>query len=183
MPTARGDAPSDLEVRRHLAELLDTSVGLVCKIRKTDESSARISVVDVSSAVTGLDAVESARALRRIFEAHPEVRAKCPHLKFKGRGQRDTPVADIATIVEIIFLLPGRSAARVRCEAAKILVRYLGGDLSIVDEVQNLAHIQTILKWSAPEHPLRCFGEAVERKQGHMPGAYAQAGGVSDSET
>jgi len=56
-----------------------------------------------------LDAVEGARALRRIFEAYPEVRAKCPHLKFKGRGQRDTPVADIATIVEIIFLLPGRT--------------------------------------------------------------------------
>ena len=57
------------------------------------------------------------------------------HLKFPGRGQRDTPVVDVKGIVEIVMLLPGRHAARIRRQAAELLCRYLGGDLALVDEV------------------------------------------------
>ena len=32
------------------------------------------------------------------------------HLKFPGRGQRETPVGDIYTVVELIMLLPGKRA-------------------------------------------------------------------------
>ena len=35
------------------------------------------------------------------------------HLKFPGRGQRNTPVADARGIVEVIMLLPGASNLRI----------------------------------------------------------------------
>jgi len=147
-----------------LAQLLEKDVALIGNLRKTDEE--KLSVIVIVSAITGLNAVESARALRRIYDERPEVRARCTHHKFPGRGQRNTPVADLATIVEIIFLLPGRTAARVRYEAAKLVVRYLGGDLGLVDEVQQLAHVQASLREQDPDHPLRVFGEAVEAEDG-----------------
>jgi len=145
-----------------LAQLLDIDVALIGDLRKTNEPHLRISVIDATSVITGLNARESARALRRIFEAHSEVYRELVYYKFPGRRQRNTPVADLATIVEIIFLLPGRTAAHVRYEAAKLVVRYLGGDLGLVDEVQQLAHVQASLREHAPDHPLRAFGEAVE---------------------
>ena len=43
---------------------------------------------------------------------HPEVIANSSDFKFRGRGQRDTPVTDVRGIVEIIMLLPGQQAAR-----------------------------------------------------------------------
>jgi hypothetical protein len=40
--------------------------------------------------------------------------------------------------LEFAFLLPGRNASKVRKEAAKLLVRYFGGDLSLVDAIKAL---------------------------------------------
>ncbi len=52
----------------------------------------------------------------------------------RGRkGQKDTPVVEAKGIVEIIMLLQGHHAARVRRQAAELLVRYLGGDVAIID--------------------------------------------------
>ena len=58
--------------------------------------------------------------------------------------------------------LPGQGAARVRRQAAELLVRFLGGDISIVDEVCALRGLQEHLAAHAPEDPRRVFGEAVE---------------------
>ena len=60
------------------------------------------------------------------------------------------------------MLLPGRDAARVRRQAAELLVRVLGGGLGIVDEVCRARGLQRELAARAPEHPGRLFGEAVE---------------------
>ena len=56
---------------------------------------------------------------------------KITDLKFKGRGQRLTPLTDVHGIIEFVMLLPGKHAANVRRQAAELLVRYLGGDLAI----------------------------------------------------
>jgi hypothetical protein len=71
-------------------------------------------------------------------------------------------VTDAKGIVEIIMLLPGQQAARVRRRAAKLLVRYLGGDLAIIDEVCALRGLQEQLAADRPEDPRRIFGEAME---------------------
>ena len=98
-----GDIPAQL------AALLGKEVA---QMRKTDEN--QISVIDVAMVVTGGSQHDAARALRRLSDQHPEVGPNWPLLKFPGKRQRDTPVTDAKGIFEIIMLLPGRQAARLR---------------------------------------------------------------------
>jgi len=136
------------------------------RIRKTDEAPPRVSVVDVAVAVTGHDANYASQAVRNICEQHPDVHEKIMDVKFPDvrgrRGQKNTPVADVKGIVEVILLLPGQQAKRVRRQAAELLVRYLGGDLGIIDEVIALRGLQEELAAGAREDPRRLFGDAVE---------------------
>ena len=60
------------------------------------------------------------------------------------------------------MLLPGRQAARVRRQAAELLVRFLGGDIALVDEVCRNRGVQEELAVRAPEDPRRLFGADVE---------------------
>ena len=155
------DAGADLALRQQLAEIKRVPLEQVGRIRMTPEKMP--SLVDVGVALTGKAARHVADDLTAIMHKHPEVSEKVGHFRFGGQGQRSTPIPkDLAALVEIIFLLPGRAAAQVRQAAAQIFVRYLGGDLSLVREVEHLHHVQTFLRENAPEHPLRAFGEAVE---------------------
>ena len=107
----------------------------IARIRKTNQTPPRVSVIDVVQAITGKDARHAAEDVRGLCSSYPEVDGISVHYRFPGRGQRDTPVADVRGIVEIVMLLPGRQAARVRRQAAELLVRFLGGDIALVDEV------------------------------------------------
>ena len=95
----------------------------------------------------------------RLQEAYPEVTTTCGIFKFPGRGQSETPVAGARTITEIIMVLPGKAAARFRKAAADVVVRFLGGDPSLVEEIA----CNRLAQESLPEdHPMRLFGQAVE---------------------
>ena len=112
--------------RRRLAYLLGQGVR---QIRKTDESPTRIAVIDVVAAITGLSSngianSNAALAFARLKHDHPEVTAGCSDYKFPGRRQRNTPVTGVRGIVEIIMLMPGHQAARVRRQAADGLSIY-----------------------------------------------------------
>jgi hypothetical protein len=61
--------------------------------------------------------------------------------------------------VEILMALPGRIAARFRKDSADVIVRYLGGDPSLVEEVAANRLIQERLP---DEHPSRLFGQTVD---------------------
>ena len=50
---------------------------------------------------------------------------------------RETPVADAATLVEIAWLGPGTAAVQFRRKGAESVCRMLGGDLTLVDEIQR----------------------------------------------
>ena len=107
------------DLQQQLAHLLGQDVR---QIRKTDESPARIAVIDVVAAITGLSSngnSNAALAFARLKHDHPEVTAGCSDYKFPGRRQRNTPVTGVRGIVEIIMLMPGHQAARVRCQAAE----------------------------------------------------------------
>ena len=117
-------ASSGDDVPTQLAALLGREI---FRIRKTDETPPRVSIIDVVMAVTGGSQHDAARSLRRLSDQYPEVGPNWSHLKFKGKGQRDTCVTDAKGIVEVIMLLPGQQAARVRRQAAELLCRYLGG--------------------------------------------------------
>ena len=123
------------DIRQQLAMLVGKEVKDIANIRKTSEVPPRVSVIDVTMAITGKNKNDAAQDFRRVIGNYPAVKANCLNWKFDGARQRDTPVTDARGIVEIIMLLGGRQATRVRRRAAELLVRYLGGDLSLVDEV------------------------------------------------
>ena len=133
------------------------------QIRKTTEDPPRVSIYDLIGCITGQSGPNSKHYWDRLVSAHPEVCADGTNLhKFHGSGQRDTPVTDARGAVEIIMLLPGRAAASFRKEAAGVVVRFLGGDLTLVEEIAANRLAQEQLPDS---HPARLFGQAVESEQ------------------
>ena len=147
------------DVQQQLSDLLGKRVK---QIRTTSENPPRVSVIDLAVLATGKDQNNSAKDFRRLLAEHPEVDSICDDFRFPGKGQRSTKVTDARGVVEIIMLLPGRHAALVRRQAAELLVRYLGGDLTLVAEICRNRGLQEDLTSRAPSHPLRVFGEAVE---------------------
>jgi hypothetical protein len=161
---SRHEGGADLALRQQLAEIKNVSLEEVGRIRMTPEKMP--SLVDVVVILTEQASKNAALTVQRLLQAHPDLTTKCSQIKFGGRGNQDTPVPkNLATLIEIIFLLPGRSAAKVRQSAAQIFVRYLGGDLSLIHEVERMNHVQTFLRENDPEHPLRAFGEYAEQRQ------------------
>ena len=95
-------ASSGDDIPRQFAALLGRKV---VRIRKTDETPPRVSIIDVISAITGKDARQAALQLRRLVTQYPDVESNCIHVKFpdiRGRkGQKDTPAACVKGVVEI----------------------------------------------------------------------------------
>ena len=115
------------EIQQQLSALLGREV---TQIRKTDSEPPCVSVYDVISAVTGMNGNHAGKAYRDLVARYPDVHSVGVNVKFPDsrgqKGQKSTPVADVRGIVEIIMLLPGQQTARVRPQAAELLVRYLG---------------------------------------------------------
>lgn len=102
---------------------------------RIDHESMRASVIDVTQLVTQRDHRYAAKILKRILQGNIELGTKCPQLRINGKG-RLTSVADAATLIEIIFLLPGRMAKEFRRESALYICRLLGGDESLIPEIR-----------------------------------------------
>jgi hypothetical protein len=79
--------------------------------------------------------------------------------QFPDERQHDTPVTDAVGLVIILNLLPGQRAARFRVSCARIVVRYLGGDETLVSAIRKNRRAREALP---EEHPARIFGQAVE---------------------
>ena len=135
-----------------------------------------VSVYDVMRWVTGQPLNFCRATWQRILEFHPNMAGFCSSIKFapKGRGRPgETPATDAAGIVQIIMVLPGRAADKFRQAASGVIVRYLGGDPGLVQEIWANRRYQEELAASQPEHPARVFGEAVEA-EGLEAGASTQ---------
>ena len=80
-------ASSGVETPAQLAVLLGHPVK---RIRITDETPPRVSVVDVISAITRKSANEAAEQLRRLIERYLDVDADCFDVKFpKGKFDKN----------------------------------------------------------------------------------------------
>ena len=152
------------DIETQLSQVFGRSVDI--HIRKTPEG--QVALIDIAMMFTGMDNNHSAQAIRNLIREHTEVNYRIVNFKFPGRGQRTVDVANLATALEFAFLLPGRAAARVRRQAATLLVRYLGGDTRLIDEVCQNRRVQEALA-AAPaealtpdEQAVRLCGEAVE---------------------
>ena len=126
---------------------------------------------DIAVTVTHNDVRYAAEEIGILCRRFPEVWNKIQHLKFPGRGQRETPAGDIHTVVEFILLLPGRHAAQVRRQAAELFVRYFSGDLNIVAEVCRIRGFQEELAAHQPSDARRICSHAVlvADGQAHAP--------------
>jgi hypothetical protein len=65
----------------------------------------------------------------------------CDNLKFKGPGQRYTPCINVDGLVKLLMLIPGKKAIEFKNLTASVMVRYLGGDLTLANEVKNIDNI------------------------------------------
>ena len=128
------------------------------KIRKTSESPQRVSVYDLIAAITDQTPKTAFMKFSRIKESHLEVSTICGNFKFPGSGQKDTPVTNARGVVVIMNLLSGEKAAKFRLASADIIVRYLGGDETLIGEIRRNQEIQ---ETAGETNAVRLFGEAV----------------------
>ena len=135
-------------------------------LRKTCEAPPRISVYDVIAKVKGCSLNYAGNVFRRLLDSGnvPECEEVSPSLMEQATGQggnrRPVLVATAEEIVQICCALPGNVQFRKHC--AGVVVRYLAGDLTLVEEVFRNRAAQEQLAAEAPGHPARFFGEAVE---------------------
>ena len=115
------------DVAAALAGVLGTSAAAMPPLRKVILEREQVaSVYDAIAAIEG-HACNPKEEYRRLAERYPEVGALCDHFQLSGQGQRETPVANAKTLVQIILLLPGEQAAKIRTEASMVFVDFLGG--------------------------------------------------------
>lgn len=109
-------------------------------------------LMDIGMLISGKDSGHASLDVRSICERYPEFNNNIGEYHFPGRGRKDT-----ATKVE-----PGLTAARVRFEAAKILVQVLGGDLALLQKIKMLRRVQESLA-TIDRPPMRALAAAVDR--------------------
>ena len=161
-----------VDVQQQLSKLFGHEV---FKIRKTADTPHRISAFDLIMAVTGSSSDRAKHNYQRVKKNHSNVCVNAMTFRFPGRGQRDTPVIGVRDAVDLIMLLPGHQAASVRRQAASLLVCYLGGDISIVNEVCTIRGFQEHLETERIEGPRRAYGQEMEALGGAAPSQMVRA--------
>jgi len=158
------------------ASQMSTLLGhTVAAPRMTPEG--HLALIDVAMTFTGLDNNQAGLAVRRLLNQYPEFQSTRLKFKFPGRGRQTVDVAPLATALEFAFLLPGRHAAKVRRQAAILLVRFLGADMSLIDEIFRNRRVQQALaevplnEQTPAEQAVRLCGVAVESSQVLIPPA------------
>jgi hypothetical protein len=115
---------------------------------------------------------------KRLSTQHPEVVTKVTTFKFDGKGQKETPVTDKRTIIEIISLLPGKVGGETRRAAIELLLKYIEAPEELAkaaiakitdgDKLRDV-HEMAFNKYITQYHPL--MGE-VKRRDGVSPVTY-----------
>ena len=121
------------------------------KVRYTKDQPSTASVFDVIKVVTGTKNPHTIYA--RLQLQYPEVLTFADH-QFSGSGERPTPVCTVEQVIELINILPGPRAARFRQAGAKVLVRVLGGDETLISEIRANA---TKIASAHPDNPMNMF--------------------------
>jgi hypothetical protein len=116
------------------------------KIRITPDK--KVSVFDTIKVFC--NAYESKKVWYDLIDKYPELNNLIITFKFNGQGQKETPVMDSNGLIELIMLLPGKHAADMRKKFAETIIRYLGGDLSLIDEIKENNKIQDSLDKNDP---------------------------------
>ena len=126
------------------------------KVRVTNETPKRVSVYDLIQVVT--DSKNPRTDFANMCKDDDELIKSVYNWKFPGAGQRDTPVTTAEGALMIVNQLPGKRARKFRTTAMQTLVRFLAGDQSLHDEIDENAARQEQL---TEAHPMRAFTEAA----------------------
>ena len=120
-----------------------------------------VAAVDVIKATTKTTRENAVQQWARLKHEHPETVSGTYSFRFPGQRGPETEVVDLPTALQIIMLLKGAAAAKVRLKASALLVRYLAGDLTLVGEIYGMNALQEYLREYFPNHPLAKFREAA----------------------
>jgi len=93
-----------------------------------------------------------------------EVGTFCSHFKFQGIGQRLTPVINVQGMVKILFWLPGETAKQFRSKSAEVMIRYLGGDTTLIDELKMIDQVHI----NNPNNIAQVFRNEVTERQDNL---------------
>lgn len=108
------------------------------RVRMTHTTPKYISVYDIIRAICDTD--RPMYTYNKVCVDAPEVAKSFYNFTLDGQGARETPCCDVQTLVELIQVLPGTHAAKFRSGGAKILIRFMGGDESLIQEVKAIAN-------------------------------------------
>ncbi|KAG5181963.1 hypothetical protein JKP88DRAFT_165055 [Tribonema minus] len=107
---------------------------------RVDTATNKGSVIDVIKIVQSCNASDASTYCKRLLDdVGTHIGTRCTQLRINGKGKL-TFCADAKTLVEIVWSLPGKAAREFRRTSAKTVCRVLGGDLSIVREVEARHH-------------------------------------------
>lgn len=70
--------------------------------------------------------------------------------RFPGRGQRLTPVVTEKAVIKLLFNLPGKRARHFVAGASDFLVRFIGGDESLIERLQTKSTQSNAITSSSP---------------------------------
>lgn len=94
-----------------------------------------LSVYDIMRIVRGTDEKQCSKIFLRLSE---ETRQMCVRHQFEGQSNK-TPVADMDTIYDMLFELPGEMAKKTRKFFARQLRRLMVGDETLIPEIHAQA--------------------------------------------
>ena len=69
----------------------------------------------------------------RLKPDHLDVVESCLRFKFPGKNQKDTPVASMNVLFQLLQILPGKLAAKFRISTAKIISQFFDPTPSFID--------------------------------------------------
>ncbi|ACH46821.1 unknown [Feldmannia species virus] len=103
---------------------------------RVDKASKKGSVIDTVKMVLGCTSSSGNTNLRRLTTRFPDLCVDITRLRINGKGMA-TPVADAKLLVQVVLLLPGQKAIEFRRKSADVVCRLLGGDMSLVKEIEQ----------------------------------------------
>jgi hypothetical protein len=71
----------------------------------------------------------------RLKRDHPRLETFVSNFQFPGRGQRPTPVTDRTGVLQILAVTHGPAGEKIRDELIDKYIRYLDGDVSMIEEM------------------------------------------------
>ena len=160
------------DFRADLSRLLKKEPGQLGRVRKVEGSPPQYSLIDVIECITGQAATDAAKILRRVVEGDKAVRELIPRIPLPdstGLRRQCTPVADIQTVLRVIMQLPSRGLGQLKGQICEIFARFMGGDLSLIPELQANHARQHILHQEKTEEPEAVFGEYVRATRPPAP--------------